>query len=98
MATVWGNREMGAHGTLGAFKPNSSSPPHIHNEGYYGVVISGEMANTFPGEGNPPVLTRGSYWYVPAGEKHITSCISSETCYFYFHSEGAFDFVEVDSL
>ena len=98
MATIWGSRETGAHGTFGIFKPNSSSPPHFHNEGYYGVVISGEMTNPFPGEDNPPILKTGSYWYVPAGEKHITTCISQEPCHFYFHSEGAFDFVAVDSL
>lgn len=74
MADVTGNMGTGAHGTIGKFTPNSDSPPHTHTGAYHGVVISGVMTNPFGDEKNPPKLTPGSYWYVPAGacnELHI---------------------------
>jgi len=93
MSTVNGDKSTGAHGTFGKFKPNSSSPPHTHTGAYRGVVISGVMTNPFNGEKNPPKLTPGSYWYVPAGVAHVTSCVSDTPCIFYFYSDEKFDFI-----
>ena len=95
MGGAWGDRGKGAHGTFGRFNANSKSPPHTHSRVYHGVVISGVMNNPFGNEPKPPRMTAGSYWYVPAGAPHVTACISSEPCLFYFHAEGAFDFAPV---
>ncbi len=95
MYTVWGDRSRGAHGTIGEFIPDGASPEHTHGHSYHGVVLSGTMVNPFLGqtieEATP--LQAGDYWFVPAGIEHVTACISTEPCTFYFHSEGLFDFV-----
>ncbi len=95
MYTVWGDRGRGAHGTIGKFIPGGASPEHTHGHSYHGVVLSGTMVNPFLGktidEATP--LQAGDYWFVPAGIEHVTACISTEPCTFYFHSEGLFDFV-----
>lgn len=92
MGAAWGDRSKGSHGTLGRFVPGASSPSHTHSVAYHGVVITGVMSNPFEGQTNPPKMLPGSYWYVPAGVTHVTSCISAEACTFYFHANGAFDF------
>ena len=98
MAEAWGERNVGAHGTFGIFPGNAASPPHIHTHGYYGVVIEGEIANPFGTESDPLVLPAGSFWYVPAGEQHITECVSDDPCLFYFHSDQKFDFTPIAEL
>lgn len=70
---LWGDREQnGVSGFLVKFKDGFSSPPHIHNVGYRGVVISGEIHNDDPKAANFWMGT-GSFWTQPAGESHITS-------------------------
>jgi len=95
VATVTGDMNEGAHGTIGKFTPNSSSPLHTHSGAYHGVVISGTMTNPFGDEKNPPKLTPGSYWYVPAGAEHVTSCLSDTPCLFYFYADEKFDFIPI---
>ncbi|MFT4560306.1 MAG: quercetin dioxygenase-like cupin family protein [Gammaproteobacteria bacterium] len=95
MVTLWGNRETGAHGTVGQFIAGGASPLHTHSFSYHGVVLTGTMVNPFLGQ---PVaqarqLSAGDYWFVPAGVDHVTACVSEEPCTFYFHSEGLFDFL-----
>lgn len=71
--TLWGDRtDSGASGFLVKFEKGFSSPPHIHNVTYKGVVISGLVHNDDPNAENMwmPV---GSFWTQPAGEAHITS-------------------------
>lgn len=59
-------------GTLIEFVDGFSSPPHIHNITYRGVVISGEVHNDDPGA-TTLWMGPGSFWTQPAGETHITS-------------------------
>jgi quercetin dioxygenase-like cupin family protein len=92
---AWGNMQRGAHGTFGLFPGMASSPAHVHSDEYYGVVISGIVENPFDGEANPPMLPAGSAWHVPADSNHITACVSSEDCLFYFHARSAFDFAPI---
>ncbi|MEM6333690.1 MAG: DUF4437 domain-containing protein [Planctomycetota bacterium] len=72
-ATLWGDRGADtATGFLVRFVDGFSSPPHIHNVTYRGVVISGLVHNDDPAAAKmwmPP----GSFWTQPAGESHITA-------------------------
>lgn len=71
--TLWGDRKgTGPTGFLVEFADGFSSPPHIHNVSYRGVVISGLIHNDDPGAADmwmPP----GSFWTQPRGEGHITA-------------------------
>lgn len=72
-ADLWGDRTKDtASGILLQFPEGFSSPPHIHNITYRGVVISGELHNDDPKAENM-WLPAGSFWMQPAGEAHITA-------------------------
>ncbi|WP_020211106.1 DUF4437 domain-containing protein [Gilvimarinus chinensis] len=71
-ADLWGDRTKNeATGMLVRFKKGFSSPPHIHNITYRGVVIEGLMHNDDP-NADEMWLPTGSFWTQPAGESHIT--------------------------
>jgi len=71
--TLWGDRtDSGPSGFLVEFVEGFSSPPHIHNVTYRGVVISGLMHNDDP-KARKMWLPTGSFWTQPAGEAHITA-------------------------
>ncbi|MEM1446588.1 MAG: DUF4437 domain-containing protein [Planctomycetota bacterium] len=77
-ADLWGDRSVdGATGFLVKFKDGFSSPPHIHNVTYRGVVISGLVHNDDP-DAEPMWMPAGSFWTQPAGESHITSAKGDE--------------------
>jgi len=110
MVDAWGDRSVSAYGTLGVFPPGFAAPLHTHSHEYYGVVLKGQMTNPFgtnlerfldsdtTNDNGDVVLAPGSHWYVPAGSQHTTTCVGPEVCWFYFHSEQAFDFTPfVDS-
>lgn len=63
------------------FKDGFSSPPHIHNVTYRGVVINGLVHNDDPNAAKMWMPT-GSYWTQPAGENHITAAKGSNNLIF----------------
>ena len=70
---LWGDRaSSGATGFLVKFKDGFSSPPHIHNVTYRGLVIDGLVHNDDPGA-EVMWMPPGSFWTQPAGELHITA-------------------------
>lgn len=72
-ADLWGDRTTtDATGFLVRFAEGFSSPPHIHNTTYRGIVIDGLVHNDDPGA-EASWMPPGSYWTQPAGEVHITS-------------------------
>lgn len=72
-ANLWGDRTKDtATGMLVKFNKGFSSPPHIHNITYRGIVIQGLMHNADPAA-KPMWLPTASYWTQPAGEDHITA-------------------------
>ena len=76
--TLWGDRTgFGASGFLVEFVDDFSSPPHIHNITYRGVVISGLIHNDDP-NAKKMWLSRSSFWTQPAGEVHITAAKDSK--------------------
>lgn len=72
-ADLWGDRTKDkATGMLVKFKKGFSSPPHIHNITYRGVVIDGLVHNDDP-TASRAWLPSGSFWTQPAGESHVTA-------------------------
>ncbi len=76
---LWGDRAAGgATGFLVRFANGFSSPPHIHNVTYRGVVIGGEVHNDDAGAA-PMWMPAGSFWTQPAGEPHVTAARGART-------------------
>lgn len=76
-AALWGDRTgAGPSGFLVEFAEGFSSPPHIHNVTYRGVVIRGLLHNDDP-DAEQMWMPAGSYWTQPAGEAHITAARDS---------------------
>jgi len=72
-ATLWGDRKgSAATGFLVKFADGFSSPPHLHNVTYRGVVIGGGIHNDDP-NATPMWMPPGSFWTQPAGEPHVTA-------------------------
>ena len=77
-ANLWGDRtKAGPTGFLVQFVDGFSSPPHIHNVTYRGMVISGLLHNDDP-QAEKMWLPPGSFWTQPAGEIHITAASGSK--------------------
>lgn len=77
-ADLWGDRTKNmATGMLVKFQKGFSSPPHIHNISYRGVVIEGRLHNDDP-QAAKLWLPPGSFWTQPAGESHITAADGQE--------------------
>jgi hypothetical protein len=59
--TIWGDQTKdGESGFLVKFVDGFSSPPHIHNITYRGIVIGGALHNDAP-EAEPMWMRQGSY-------------------------------------
>ena len=70
---LWGDiRENQSTGSIIEFVDGFSSPPHIHNVTYRGVVISGFVHNDDP-NASEQWMGPGSFWIQPAGAPHITA-------------------------
>ena len=79
--TLWGDQTKdNESGFLVKFVDGFSSPPHIHNITYRGIVIGGRLHNDDP-EAEPMWMKEGSWWTQPAGEVHITSARGSSIGY-----------------
>jgi quercetin dioxygenase-like cupin family protein len=88
--TLWGDRtNSGASGFLVEFVDGFSSPPHIHNVTYRGVVISGTIHNDDP-NAEKMWMPAGSFWTQPAGEAHITAAEGSTNLAYIEIDEGSY--------
>lgn len=98
--TLWGDRTgSGPSGFLVEFVDGFSSPPHIHNITYRGVVISGRIHTDDP-DAEKMWLPAGSFWTQTAGKTHITAAAGSHNLayleigggpYLVLSTEEAFD-------
>lgn len=80
-ANLWSDRTGAeASGFLVEFKDGFSSPPHIHNVTYRGVVISGLVHNDDP-DAEEMWMPPGSFWTQPAGDVHITAAKGKSLVY-----------------
>ncbi|MFW2390470.1 MAG: DUF4437 domain-containing protein [Polyangiales bacterium] len=72
-AALWGERKgPGPSGFLVRFVDGFSSPPHIHNVSYRGIVIEGLIHNDDP-NAEAMWMPEGSFWTQPKGGVHITA-------------------------
>jgi quercetin dioxygenase-like cupin family protein len=87
---LWGDRTKNEPaGFLVKFKKGFSSPPHIHNIAYRGVVIKGLLHNDDE-NAEKQWLPAGSYWQQPAGEAHITAADAEDNMAFLDIQEGPY--------
>ncbi len=87
---LWGDRTKNEPaGFLVKFNKGFSSPPHIHNITYRGVVIKGLLHNDDE-QAEKQWLPAGSYWQQPAGEAHITAAEGEENMAFLDIQEGPY--------
>lgn len=71
--TIWGDRKGTVPtGFLVKFVNGFSSPPHIHNVTYRGMVINAQIHNDVP-TADTMWMSPGSFWTQPKGQAHITS-------------------------
>jgi beta-alanine degradation protein BauB len=89
-ANVWGDPAKGPHSNYIKLPGSYASPLHVHTSSYYGVVISGVVANQRPKQADQP-LAPGSYWFQKGGEQHATKCLSQSECLIFVTSQGRFD-------
>ncbi|MFD0836221.1 DUF4437 domain-containing protein [Mariniflexile aquimaris] len=87
---LWGDRtDTLASGFLVKFNKGFSSPPHIHNKTYRGVVIKGLLHNDDE-NAKKQWLPAGSFWQQPAGEAHITAASGEENLAYIEIQEGPY--------
>ena len=87
---LWGDRtDTLASGFLVKFKKGFSSPPHIHNVTYRGIVIKGLLHNDDE-NAEKQWLPAGSFWVQPAGEAHITAADAEENLAYIEIEEGPY--------
>jgi hypothetical protein len=88
--SLWGDLTgSGPSGFLVKFVDGFSSPPHIHNVSYRGVVISGLIHNDDPSAAKM-LMPKGSFWTQPKGEVHITSAKGANTIAYIEIEEGPY--------
>lgn len=80
-ATLWGDRSGTVPtGFLVQFVDGFSSPPHVHNVSYRGVVVSGLVHNADAAA--PPMwMPPTSYWTQPKEAAHITAATGPTVAY-----------------
>ncbi|WP_299486319.1 DUF4437 domain-containing protein [Acaryochloris sp. IP29b_bin.137] len=87
---LWGDRTgSGPSGFLVEFVDGFSSPPHIHNVTYKGMVIQGLLHNDDP-DAHKMWLPAGSFWTQPAGEVHVTAADDSNNLAYIEIEEGPY--------
>ncbi|WP_456385862.1 DUF4437 domain-containing protein [Profundibacter sp.] len=96
-AALEGDRFTGPYHAMVRLPAGITSPLHIKSANMFGVMIQGEMTHIVAGQ-NPDTAIRigaGSFYKVPKGLPHISTCISEVPCIAYLYQDGAFDFMPV---
>lgn len=92
IATLWGDRDQGAHGSLMRFQPAAPAALHVHPHHTWGVVIRGKMTHTVQGSAEGKTLTAGGWWFMPGGVPHVSTCGADEECVVLIHNPGPFGY------
>lgn len=89
-AALWGNPNKGAYGAFNKFPRGTEIPLHTHTYDLRGVIVSGTAVIGLEGQ-SPKELGPGSYYFLPGGAKHTTTCKAGADCLFFSEQPGAFD-------
>jgi quercetin dioxygenase-like cupin family protein len=95
-AVAWGDAAKGSHGSFAKFASGVETPLHTHTATGRTVVVAGTILITLENQ-KPKELGPGSYFALPGGLKHTTSCKAGADCVIYTQWLGAFDLKPVDT-
>lgn len=93
-APGFGDLSKGAHGSFVKLPAGFVSPLHTHTQDYYGVVVTGVVANEVDAAAKDRPLPPGSYWFQKGQAKHVTKCLSANECVVFISQPGKFDYVD----
>jgi quercetin dioxygenase-like cupin family protein len=98
LGALWGDTTKGPFGALMHLKAGFTSPLHTHSGDYEAVEISGTSAHWLKGEDGTKAkkMTPGSYWKMPGGLPHVSSCAAGADCIVYIVQKTKFDFKAVE--
>lgn len=93
-APAYGDLAKGPHSTFVRLPPGFVSPLHIHTGDYYGVVVSGVVANEVDAKVPDRPLPPGSYWFQKGNVNHVTKCLSTTECIVFITQSTKFDYLD----
>lgn len=93
-APGFGDLSKGAHSSFVKLPAGFVSPLHTHTEDYYGVVVTGVVANEVDAAAKDRPLPPGSYWFQKGKAKHVTKCLSANECVVFITQPGKFDYLD----
>jgi quercetin dioxygenase-like cupin family protein len=93
MASVWGDAQHEAHGSLLRFPAAHRSGLHTHPFDSWGVVLEGELTHAYPGRPPGKLLGPGGWYFEPAGMAHESICGERAPCVVLVFNPGRFGFV-----
>ena len=96
MANLSGNYKKGSYIGLLKIPAGFTSPLHTHAGAYEAVQIMGTSTHWLDGEDGSAAtkMTPGSYWFMPAKAKHVSSCAAGTDCVMLLIQKTKFDFKE----
>ena len=94
-APLEGDRFAGPYRAMVRLPAGLVSPAHVKSAAMVGIVISGILTHRAAGAGAETEvrLPAGSYYRIPAGLAHVSSCVSAEDCVTFLYQDGQFDFL-----
>lgn len=90
VANVTGDIFKGAYVAFAEVPAGQVHPLHTHSSQVSAVVVSGTFTVT-PEGGTEKKLGPGSYFTVPGGVKHMSSCAAGAPCVLFQQGPGKFD-------
>ncbi len=90
VTSVQGDMMKGAHTAFAKIPAGAVHPLHTHTSEVKAVVVSGTFL-VGPEGGPEKKLGPGSYFVVPGGMKHTSSCAEGAPCVLFQQSSGKFD-------
>jgi hypothetical protein len=91
LAVVFGDPSKGPFGALMKFPAGTRPGPHIHSSDYWGVVVSGQMADFAAGGDEGKAVAAGGYYFQPARVPHDNHCVEGSDCVLFVYMPHALD-------
>ncbi|NRA86908.1 MAG: DUF4437 domain-containing protein [Rhizobiales bacterium] len=96
-AALEGDRFVEAYMAMVKLPAGLNSPLHMKTANMFGLVVSGTIVNIKAGadDATGVMLNAGAYYKIPAGETHVSNCVSDVDCVTFLYQDGKFDFLPV---